>query len=114
MTSHRSTWIFVGAGLAVALVLAFFVSPLASSSPDGLERVAIDQGFEGHAQEHALADGPLADYGVAGVQSEPLSTGLAGIAGVLLCFVVGGAVLVGVRALRRSGGPAPAEPGGRR
>ena len=53
-----------GVGLAVAFALAFFVSPYASSEPDGLERVAIDNGFADQAQEHALADGPLADYAV--------------------------------------------------
>ncbi len=63
----RTIGLFVGLGLAVALVLAFFVSPFASSKPDGLEKVAIDQGFDDTAKDHALADAPLADYGVEGV-----------------------------------------------
>ena len=80
---------FVGLALAVAAALAFFVGPYASSEPDGLERVAIDRGFADRAQEHALADGPLADYSVSGVDGAGLSTGLAGLIGVALCFVIG-------------------------
>ena len=41
---HISTRTFVLAGIAVALVLAFLVSPYASSNPDGLEKVAVGQG----------------------------------------------------------------------
>lgn len=73
-------------GLIVALGLAFLVSPLASSSPDGLEKVATDEGFIDTAEDHDLADGPLADYGVDGVDDESLSTGLAGIVGVAITF----------------------------
>jgi cobalt/nickel transport system permease protein len=86
---RKSLLLFVVGGLIVALGLAFFVSPLASSSPDGLERVAIDQGFADTADEHAAADGPLADYGVKGVEDEGLSTGLAGVIGVAVTFGLG-------------------------
>jgi hypothetical protein len=51
-----------------------------------LEKVSIDEGFDETADEHALVDGPLADYGVEGVQDEGLSTGLAGVIGYLLGF----------------------------
>jgi hypothetical protein len=88
---------FVLAGLALSLILAFFVSPLASSSPDGLEKVAGDTGFLETADDHSLADGPMADYGVRGVTSERLSTGFAGIAGVLLTFAVGLLIFKAVR-----------------
>ena len=50
MPGVRRSPLFVVLGLAVALAFAFFVSPLASSEPDGLERVAIDQGFEEQAE----------------------------------------------------------------
>ena len=53
-----------------------------ASSPDGLEKVAEDQGFDRDEPDHALADGPLADYAVEGVDDERLSTGLAGLIGV--------------------------------
>ena len=85
---------FVLVGLGVALALAFFVSPEASSSPDGLEKVATDEGFVDTADDHALADLPTADYGVEGVDNERFSTGLAGIIGVLVTFAVGTGVLM--------------------
>ena len=65
--TRRSIGLFVLGGLAVALLLAFVVSPWASSEPDGLERVAIDQGFADNATDHATAGSPLADYAVSGV-----------------------------------------------
>jgi PDGLE domain len=87
-------------GLGVALLLAFFISPLASSAPDGLERVAIDQGFESRAAAHAMAGGPLADYSVTGVGHSWLSTGLSGVIGVALCFVIGALVVLAIRSIR--------------
>ena len=100
MSRRSLTW-FVLPGVGIALILAFFVSPLASSAPDGLERVAIDQGFEAQATAHAMAETPLADYGVAGVQTPWLSTGLSGVIGVLLCFVLAGGVGLAIRRARR-------------
>jgi PDGLE domain len=93
--------VFVGLALAVASALAFFVSPYASSAPDGLERVAIDNGFADQAREHALADGPLADYSVSGVDGTGLSTGLAGLIGVTLCFLIGLSIVWLVRRAHR-------------
>ena len=114
MTTRRSSIaVFVVLGLAVALALAFFVSPLASSEPDGLERVAIDQGLHGQASEHAMAQGPLADYAVTGVDSSWLSTGLSGVIGVVLCFVIAGAAVLAIRVFRKraASDSAPTSPG---
>lgn len=86
---RKNLVLFVVGGLIVTLGLAFFVSPLASSSPDGLNKVAIDKGFSGTEKDHTLADGPLAGYGVKGVEDEKLSTGLAGIIGVVVTFGIG-------------------------
>lgn len=99
--NRKPITLFVLLGVGLALALAFFVSPLASSSPDGLERVAIDQGFEGQASEHAMATGPLADYGVAGVHETWLSTGLSGVIGVVLCFALAAALVLAIRWVRR-------------
>lgn len=99
--------LFVIGGLIVALGLAFFVSPLASSSPDGLERVAIDQGFAETATDHALAEGPLADYAVKGVEDERISTGLSGVIGVVVTFAVGMVLFGALRAARRRRTRAP-------
>jgi hypothetical protein len=90
---------FILGGLVVALALAFFVSPRASSSPDGLERVAEDKGFLETADDSAVADGPLADYSTKGIDDVSLSTGVAGIIGVLVTFVVGLALFAGMKLL---------------
>jgi hypothetical protein len=71
-----------------ALALAGVASYYASSSPDGLEKVAEDQGFLEKAKDSAVANSPLADYGVSGVGSERLSVGLSGIIGTIATAVV--------------------------
>jgi hypothetical protein len=106
MKDRKNLMLFVVGGLIVALGLAFFVSPLASGSPDGLDRVAIDEGFADAEEEHALADSPLAGYAVDGVDDEGLSTGLAGIIGVAITFGLGMIVFGALRAMRaRRSGP---------
>jgi cobalt/nickel transport system permease protein/cobalt/nickel transport protein len=85
---RRNVLLFIVGGLIVALGLAFFVSPFASSSPDGLNKVAAEEGFSDAEGEHATAEGPLAGYGVEGVDDDSLSTGLAGIIGVAITFGV--------------------------
>jgi len=77
-------WIW--AGLAAALLLAA-LSFIASGAPDGLERVAKDQHFDG--QGHAVHHAPMAEYVFPGIRRPWLSGALAGIAGVLLLFLLG-------------------------
>ncbi|SEE25585.1 cobalt/nickel transport system permease protein [Streptomyces sp. 3213] len=96
-TSHRKVWI---TGLAASLLLAGFVSFYASSNPDGLEKVAADQGIDRAAKEHASADSPLADYGVRDVEDARLSGGLAGVIGVGVTVVAGTGVFWAVRRRR--------------
>ena len=83
--------------LLVALVLAGFLSFYASSSPDGLERVAEDHGFIDTAEEHAAAEGPMADYQAKGVDDSRLSGGAAGIAGALVVLVLAGGLTFALR-----------------
>ena len=96
--------VFVVVALAVALGLAFFVSPQASSQPDGLDKVAIDTGFAKNETSHALDDGPTAGYSVKGVDNDRLSTGLAGLLGVSVTFAITGGLLFLVRQSRRPNG----------
>lgn len=98
--SRRGVGAFVVAGLLVALLAAGVVSSIASSSPDGLERVAIDQQFADTARDHRFANGPLADYSTRGVDDERLSTAVAGVVGVVVTFAVGGGVVLALRRLR--------------
>ncbi|MFB7103836.1 energy-coupling factor ABC transporter permease [Streptomyces hydrogenans] len=97
--SPKKVWI---GGVVTALVLAGVVSFYASASPDGLEKVAADQGIDAKAEEyeHATADSPLADYGVRGVDSARLSGGLAGVIGVGVTLAVGTGAFWAVRRRR--------------
>ncbi|HEX5015011.1 MAG TPA: PDGLE domain-containing protein [Candidatus Limnocylindrales bacterium] len=70
-------------GLAIAAGTVILLAPLASSDPDGLERVAGDQGFLGNARDALFSIIP--DYTVPGINGN-LSTILAGLIGVALVF----------------------------
>jgi cobalt/nickel transport protein len=92
---------FLIAGFIASLFLAGVVSFYASSNPDGLEKVAQDIGFIETAEDHTYAAGALADYGVKGVENPRLSTGLAGVIGVVATGVVSTGLFMLVR--RKSG-----------
>ncbi len=80
----RSLWTLAIAGGVLALVLAALVSPFASPHPDGLERVAEDQGFAVEGDPvWALAWAP--DYEAPGVP-DALATSVAGVAGTAASF----------------------------
>lgn len=101
-------------GLGLALLVAIFLSPFASQSPDGLDRVAKDQGFDKKEQEetpakklpfYAVFDSYalrfIPEYGKAGGISNKVATSLAGVAGTLATF--GLAWGIGKLAVRGSG-----------
>ncbi|MEE6257956.1 PDGLE domain-containing protein [Plantactinospora sonchi] len=116
--TRRRTGAFILGGLLVALLLAGVVSNFASSHPDGLDS-SLRQGctFDAddniiggscpaqEAKDHELADSPLADYGVRGIDNPFLSTGLSGVLGVLLTFAFGAGLFWLAR--RRTGGEGP-------
>ena len=96
----KRTWCFVLAALLFSVALAAFVSPCASSAPDGLEKFAAEQQFAARAEgRNAWSRAPWADYKVSWVwdrlqacptrRNGPVSTGLAGATGTLLVFVCG-------------------------
>jgi PDGLE domain len=96
--SRLSVRAFVVLGILVAVALAVAVSPFASSSPDGLERVAADKAFFEQGRLHAVQeDAPIPDYAFPGVTSERAATALAGLAGVLGVFALAGGLAVAVR-----------------
>ncbi|MFG3421360.1 PDGLE domain-containing protein [Micromonospora sp. NPDC047730] len=99
---RKRSWGFLVGGLLVALLLAGVVSNFASSHPDGLDSSLregctfdADDNITGGScpaqqeKEHEIG-GPLADYGIAGIDNDFLSTGLSGVLGVLLTFAVAG------------------------
>ena len=77
----KSKWWLIA--LAICLAVAT-ISPLASSSPDGLEKVAEDKGFIGLAEDAPFEI--IADYVFPGVENEALATMLAGWLGTLVLF----------------------------
>lgn len=92
-----STKALVITGLLVALVLAGVVSYYASNSPDGLNRVATDQGFSKAQKAHASDGSPLAGYATKGVDNPRLSGGIAGVAGSVVVLLLAGGVTFVVR-----------------
>jgi PDGLE domain len=103
--SRPSPRAFVVLGVLVAVALAVAVSPFASSSPDGLERVAADKAFVAQGRLHAVQqEAPLPEYAFPGVDDPRLATALAGLAGVLGVFAVGSGVALLVRRRARTAG----------
>ena len=96
--SKVSIRLFTVLALAVAVGLATAVSPFASSSPDGLERVAADHAFLDDGRLHAVQeDSPLPGYAFPGVENQRVATGLAGFAGSLGVFALGFGLALAIR-----------------
>ena len=78
------TGMFVAIALALAIGLATAVSPFASPSPDGLEKVAEQKAFLDEGKLHSLQEeSPIPDYAFPGIENERLATGVAGFVGTL-------------------------------
>ncbi|HEU4480697.1 MAG TPA: PDGLE domain-containing protein [Actinomycetota bacterium] len=80
-------------GSLVLAALVFLLGPLGSSQPDGLSKVAQEEGFAPSESEHALDDAPVAGYRVEGIRDGRTSRGAAGVVGVVVTFVLGTIVL---------------------
>jgi type IV secretory pathway VirB2 component (pilin) len=78
---NRLAWVI--GGLLVALVVVVTAALFASGDPDGLERVAEDQGFDGAAQDSPFE--LIADYIFPGIDG-PMATVVAGVIGVIVVF----------------------------
>lgn len=89
------------AGILVALCIAAVVSQFAADGPDGLEVVAIEEGFAGSARDHPLRGSLFADYATSGIDNESLSLAVAGITGVIVTLLVGYGVVSAAREARR-------------
>ena len=89
-------------GLALSLVIAGGISFYASSQPDGFEKSAGEIGFLDTAEDSPLAGSPLAEYGVAGVENERLSGGLAGVIGVASTAALSFGIFYALRRFNKS------------
>ncbi|MDP9134220.1 MAG: PDGLE domain-containing protein [Actinomycetota bacterium] len=93
-----TTKLFVALAVAVAVGLATAVSPFASSSPDGLNKVAEDKGFIDAGKLHKVQESsPIEGYAFPGIDNERVAKGVAGLVGTLGVLAVG----YGVAALLR-------------
>ena len=82
--------IFIFSALLISIFLAVFLSPFASSNPDGLEKVLENNSFIELSDGVAVYEAsPAPDYVVPGIKNEKVATGLAGFAGTAIMFIVG-------------------------
>ena len=88
----KSKWWLVALG--ICLIVAVF-APLASSSPDGLERVAENKGFLELAGDNSFQI--IADYVFPGIENEVIATILAALIGTLVLFGIAYGVAWSVR-----------------
>ena len=75
------------AGALLTAVFAIVVSQFASSNPDGLEFVAVQEGFAATAEDRAAS--PLGDYGAGLTGTDTVDTAIAGLVGIVIVFAVG-------------------------
>ena len=89
-TGKRPKAIFIVTGLLVSILIAFFVSPFASSHPDGLEWVAEKLGFIDMGELSVWEKSPMPDYTLFGESA--MSGMLAGLFGTVIMFGIGWAM----------------------
>ena len=76
--------------LGMALVIAAFVAPFASSLPDGLDRTAQALGFAERAR--ALWRAPMPEYGLPWTRLALVAPAVAGVIGTLAVAVLAWAI----------------------
>ena len=72
--------------LVASFILAGVISHFASSSPDGLEKVAEDKGFMHKAEGQEKGTPIMPDYTLPGIQNGFLRGGIAGVIGTAAVF----------------------------
>lgn len=96
-SGRRPLMAFVATSAVVIVLLAAAASPFASSSPDGLEKVAADTGISHVATKPYNSDGPLAGYSVAGIDDQKVGTSISAMVGTGITVSVGLGVFALVR-----------------
>jgi len=86
---NNKNMIFTVIGILIIFTIAMVLSLVASSFPDGLEKVAENLGFIDKATV-VLSEGffLIPDYAFRGVENEYWQTSLAGFFGVLIIFAL--------------------------
>jgi len=95
---RRYRWAIIG--LAITALVVIIRAPLASSDPDGLDRVSEDKGFSEQGEDAPYEF--LPDYSIPGIDNERATVILAGLVGVALVFVLSTAFGAYLRQSRRS------------
>ena len=85
---RRPTLAFIALGLLTLSAVAVLGARVASQDPDGFTKVAAERGLDRGETEHALADGPLADYRVSAVENDGVASGLAIVIGLIITFAI--------------------------
>jgi cobalt/nickel transport protein len=93
--SDKTTIIVVITGIVISLLIATFLSPFASSFPDGLEKVAERFGFIEKATEVINSKFfIIKDYSISFTDNEFWKGALAGLFGVLIVLAVFGIIFL--------------------
>jgi uncharacterized BrkB/YihY/UPF0761 family membrane protein len=74
------------AGLLITVLVVIILAPLASSHPDGLDRVSQDQGFAEQRKDSSYSF--LPGYSVPGIDDERATVIISGLIGVAVVFVL--------------------------
>jgi len=80
---------FIWIGIGISLFAVLFLSPVASPSPDGLEKIAQMKGFSEKGEGWKLwKHAPLHEYTFPWIKNEKVSTALSGLVGTLAIFMI--------------------------
>ena len=80
---------FIYIGLGISLLVALFLSPFASTSPDSLEKVAETKGFSEKGKGWTFwGHAPFSDYSLPWIENGKVSTALSGVIGTLAIFFI--------------------------
>lgn len=80
----RAPWAI--AGIAISAIVVVAAALFASGDPDGLERVAEDEGFIDRAQDALYELFP--DYTIPGIEDPVVTTVLSGLVGIVIVFAL--------------------------
>ena len=101
--SDRTTIIVIITIIVISLLIATFLSPFASSFPDGLEKVAENKGFLEKGEGEPIINAPMPDYTFSKISNEKATTAFAGISGTLLIFGLGCILGLSLRKIKKVG-----------